>query len=222
MRNKIEVLVADDHTLFRSGIVKLLSGYRDITVVGEAEDGEKFYEEFCRLNPDVGLVDISMPKLSGTEAVKKIKRNYKNAKILFLSMFDSEEYAYSCLAAGGCGLINKNIMEEELINAIRTVYAGGKYFGRGLSEQELEEIILRYESVYQKGKAAPQLALSKRELEILKMIGDGYTSAEIANELSISLKTVDSHRSSLMRKLNLSSLTELIRFAVQYSMNAGY
>lgn len=215
----INVLIADDHNLFRRGLIKMLSGYPDINIAGEAGSGEELINKYIRLNPDVVLTDISMPSLSGTEAAKRIKEIDISAKILFLSMYFSEEYIYSCIVSGGSGLVNKNILEEELVYAIRKVNTGKKYFGNDFTENKLTELILKYDSVYIKNANIKKPDLSKRELEVLKLIGDGCTSAEISNQLFIDIRTVDAHRSNIIHKLNLKSLSELIKYAVQYNMS---
>ncbi len=214
----INVLIADDHKLFRRGIIQLLKEHPGINIVDEAQNGEELCDKYFKSLPDVALVDISMPKLSGTAAVKKIREKQKDAKILFLSMYDDEEYVYSCLVSGGLGLVNKNIMENELVHAIRAVNSGKKYFGRKYDDEKLEELVSKYESVYIKDQAVAYTPLTSREKEVLRMVGNGFTSSEIANELSISLKTVNTHRSNIITKLNLKSLSELIRYAVQYTI----
>jgi two-component system response regulator NreC len=216
MINKtISVLVADDHKLFRSGIISLLENEREIFVVGEAENGEELVEKYFRLKPDIVLVDISMPVLNGTEAVKKIKKTDDSVKALFLSMHDEEEYIYYCLKAGGKGLISKNIMKGELILAIKKVYEGGNYFGTNKTEENLKELVNKYQAF--KSQTLSGIDFSQREAAILQLISEGLTSNEIAEKLLISKRTVDTHRTHLMQKLSLKSLPELIKYAINYS-----
>ncbi len=217
--NKIKVLIADDHKLFRRGVVTMLSGFPAISVCGEAEDGEELIKKYFELKPDVLVIDISMPVLSGTAAAKKIKSRDRLAKILFLSMYYSEEHIYTCLVSGGSGLISKNILEEELVFAIKKIYGGEKYFGKDFSGDKLTELILKFESVYLNKINIKKPDLSRRELDVLMLIGEGYTSAEISNKLVIDIRTVDTHRTNIMHKLKLRSLSELIKFAVQYSLS---
>ena len=217
--DSIKLLIADDHKLFRIGLIKMLSDYHDIVVIDEAENGKDLVDKYFELKPSLVLTDISMPILSGIEAAKKVKSIDKDAKILFLSMYYSEEYIYLCLTSGGLGIVNKNILEEELVEAIRKVFLGEKYFGKNITKNMLEEIIHKYESSYVWGIKIKNPDLSKRELEVLKLIGDGYTSAEIANKLFIDIRTVDTHRTHIMHKLDLKSLSELIRFAVQFNLS---
>ncbi len=218
---KIKVLIADDHKLFRAGLIKMIGAYPDILIVGEAENGKELIDKYFELKPDVVLTDISMPRSSGTDAAREIKKKDKAARILFLSMYYSEEYIYSGLTMGASGLVNKNIMEEELVDAIRKVYSGDRYFGKDYSEDTLAELILKYDSIYMKNVNIKKPDLTKRELEVLCLIGEGCTSAEISNKLFIDVRTVDAHRSNIIHKLNLKSLSELIKYAIQYNMSSG-
>ena len=214
----IKVLIADDHKLFRAGIIRMLSDYPDISVIDEAENGELLLSKYFEKKPDVALVDISMPKLSGIEALKKIKAKDNDAKVLFLSMYDSEDFVYSCLASGGMGLVNKNIMEGELVYAIRRVHGGEKYFGKYFNKEKIESLIMKYESVYSAVSNLFGLDLTNREIDILRLIGKGYTSALIAEELSISVRTIDTHRAHLLRKLKLNTASELIKYAIHFNL----
>ncbi|MCL5031002.1 MAG: response regulator transcription factor [Bacteroidetes bacterium] len=215
--NIIKVLIADDHKLFRTGIIRILSCYPDIYIADEAENGNELIEKYFIVKPDVILTDISMPLLSGLDAVKRIKEKDISAKVLFLSMYNTTDYIYSCYVTGGSGLINKNIIEEELIVAMRKVYAGERYFGKDFSDEMLNALILKNEAIYMESPIVKKPNLSKRELEVLKLIGDGCTSAEIAETLFVDIRTVDSHRTHIMHKLKLKSLTEFIRYAVQFA-----
>ena len=215
----ISVLVADDHKLFRSGIISLLENEREIFVVGEAENGEELVEKYFKLKPDIVLVDISMPILDGMDAVKRIKKTDDSIRALFLSMHDDEEYTYYCLKAGGKGLISKNIMKGELILAIKKVYEGGNYFGTIKTEENLKELVNKYHVF--KNRNLSGIDFSQREVEILQLISEGLTSNEIAEKLLISKRTVDTHRTHLMQKLNLKSLPELIKYAINYSTAKG-
>ncbi len=217
--DQINILIADDHKLFRTGLIKMLNGYPDISVCGEAENGEELIKKYFELKPDISLVDISMPVLSGTSAAKKIKSRDKLAKILFLSMFYSEEHIYTCLVSGGSGLVSKNILEDELVLAIRKIYCGERYFGKDFAGEKLTELILKFESVYLNRINVKKPDLSKRELDVLMLIGEGYTSAEISNKLVIDIRTVETHRTHIMHKLQLQSLSELIKYAVQYNLS---
>jgi len=215
---KITVLLADDHHLFRAGVKKILDVQNNISVAGEAENGAQLITKYFTLNPDVVLVDISMPVLSGTEAVKSIISKDPMAKALFLSMYDSEDYLYLCFAAGGLGLINKNSLEDELVKAITKVSKGEKYFGKNYPEQKLNELRIKFESANKQSQGADITVLTNREKEILELIGDGLTSSEIADKINLSIRTIETHRSNLIHKLNINSLSELIKFAIEFNL----
>lgn len=218
--NSIRIIVADDHSLFRSGIISLLEDAAEIFVVGEATDGADLYDKYFELKPDVILVDISMPGMTGIEAIQKILQKDPSAKALFLSMHEGEEYVYHILKSGGKGLISKNVMKGELVYAIKAVFSGKKYFGAYWTDERLEELKLKYSgdggALGTISSTLAEAALTQREIEILKLIGEGYTSNEIATRTGLSKRTVDSHRIHLMSKLGIKSLPELIKYAIQY------
>ncbi|MGE5400235.1 MAG: response regulator [Ignavibacteriales bacterium] len=215
--NNIRIIVADDHSLFRSGIISLLEDAVEIFVVGEAVNGEDLANKYFDLKPDVILVDISMPVLTGIEAMQKISQKDPAVKALFLSMHEGEEYIYHILKAGGKGLISKNVMKGELVYAIKAVNSGRKYFGAYWSEERLQDLINKYELGEEELKIPlVNMTLTLREVEILKLIGEGYTSNEIADRTGLSKRTIDTHRIHLMNKLGIKSLPELIKFAIQY------
>jgi DNA-binding NarL/FixJ family response regulator len=212
----IRVLLSDDHNLFREGLIAIIEGENDLTVVGEAEDGMSLISKFEELKPDVVVSDISMPGKSGPDAVKIITRNNVGVKILFLSQFTGDDYIYSVLQSGGTGLISKKVLRNELINAIRTVAEGGKYF-MGKSEDELKAIRKRFNLIKKRDQKDRAVDLTKKEEEILLLVGENLSSREIAEKLKISLRTVDTHRLNIISKLHLKSLPGLISFARDYS-----
>lgn len=216
-KQKIRILIGDDHALFRSGITRLLNDDDEIFLVGEAENGKELVAKYFELKPDIVLVDISMPILSGTKAITKIIQKDKEAKALFLSMHDGDEYIYYIIKAGGLGLINKNIMQGELLFAIKQVYYGNFYFGPNFTQKKLDEIIKRFDKKEINKQDNGESFLSDREKDILILIGKALTSEEIASKLKLSKRTIDTHRIHLMQKLNLENLPKLIRYAVQYS-----
>ena len=215
----IRVLLADDHTLFRNGIISLLENERDIFIVGEVDNGKDLAAKYFEIMPDLVLLDISMPGKSGLEAAKEIKQNDYKAKLLFLSMHEEDEYIYHCLKAGGMGLINKNITKGELILAIKRVSEGSNYFRNNLSEEQIKRIYNKYDRSVNKRPILLKDALTSREENVLKLIGKGLTSNEIAQQLNISKRTVDSFRSNIMQKLNIKNLPELIKYAINYIEN---
>ena len=212
---KIKILIADDHALFRKGMIRILSELPQVFVVGEAENGEELINKYFEVCPDIILVDIAMPVMNGPAAVSKILEKDPNAKALFLSMYDSEEYIYRIIQCGGKGLISKNIVEGELSYALELVYNGERYFRGGWDNKKLKELVENYESrraeVNENSKG-----INFREEQILKFINDGLSSREMAEKLNISKKTIDFYRSSLMKKFDLKNTTDLIRFAIKY------
>ncbi|MGE5496683.1 MAG: response regulator transcription factor [Syntrophothermus sp.] len=213
--NPIRVLVADDHNLVRGGIVSLLDSIDDIYVIGEADNGRELVNKYFEINPDVVLSDISMPVMSGIEAVKQITKKDPAAKVLFVSVYEGDEYVYQVLNAGGKGLVHKSIVKGELVLAIKSVYHGDQYFGKGYNKSRLDEIINKYSAANNiETESREDVQLSPRELEVLKYVCEGLSSAEIGSMLGISRKTVETHRASLIKKLNVSSSSQLIKYAI--------
>jgi DNA-binding NarL/FixJ family response regulator len=213
---KIRLLVAEDHTIVRQGLVNILSEYPDICIVAEAEDGNAVVDKYYEFNPDVILSDVSMPRMDGFAAARMIINKNKGAKVLFLSMYNSDEYLYKAITIGASGFITKDVIKHELIFAIRAVVAGQKYF-MGKSEEEIQHVIDRYQQIDSSHNDSHGITLSSREKEILALIAKGLKSAEIANKLYVSKRTVDSCRIGIMDKLNIKSLPQLIKYAVEIS-----
>ena len=211
----IKILVADDHKLFRSGIIRLLKDHQDIHIIAEAENGSELIERYFEVSPDILLVDIAMPQLSGLEAVSKIKEKDPEAKALFLSMYDNDDYKYKVLKSGGMGLINKNILEGELTYAIEQVYKGELYFRGNWTKDKLERLVSEFES-HSNQQVIDNYDVSFREEQVLKMLNEGLSSQQMADKLELSKKTIDFYRSNIMRKFGLKSVTDLIRFALKY------
>jgi DNA-binding NarL/FixJ family response regulator len=208
---KIRILLADDHTLVRSGIRSLLEDEPGLSVIGEAEDGRVAVTMACKLKPDVVIMDIAMPLLNGLEATRQIKMQCPGVKVLILSMHDNEEYIRQVLEAGAMGYILKDAAARELISAIQSVYRGEAVLSPAVTRLVIEDY-LRW------GGTRPQEesdSLSPREREVLQLIAEGYTNKQIAEILSISIKTVQAHRNNLMQKLDLHDRGELIKYAIQ-------
>ncbi len=221
MGKKISILIADDHKLFRSGIISLIEDEEDIEIIGEAANGKDLIKLYDGLNPDLLLIDISMPEKTGLEAAKEIRARDEIVKILFLSMHEGADYIYHSIKSGGNGLINKNILKSELVKAIQTVMSGKDYFGDIYSESDIKEIVKKYESFTEPSVFVQPTRLTEKEKEVLLLISEGLTSNEIADKLNIAKRTVDSHRLNIMQKLNLNSLPELIRYSIDFSTAAG-
>jgi two-component system response regulator NreC len=208
---KIRILIADDHTLFRKGICALLEDEQDMLVVGEAENGREAVRLVGSLKPDVVLMDIAMPLLNGLEATRQIKREHPEARVLVLTMYDHEEYFRQMLEVGASGYIIKRAAATELVSALRAVYNDEAVLSPAITRLLLEDYLNRENN---KEESDPN-ALSAREREVLQLIAEGMTSREIAGVLSLSIKTVQSHRTSLMQKLDLHDRGDLIKYAIQ-------
>lgn len=208
---KIKVLVADDHTIMRDGIRALIHEEEDIEVVGEAEDGRQAVQYAHTLRPDVVLMDIAMPMMNGLEATRHIKRDHPEINVLVLTMYDHDEYVRKVLATGASGYVLKRAAASELVAAIRAVSRGEAVLSPSITRMVIEDY-LRGEK--DQPEDEPE-TLTPREREILQLIAEGHTSREIAQMLNLSVKTVQSHRTSMMQKLDLHDRGELIRYAIQ-------
>lgn len=216
MKNQvIKILVADDHTLFRQGIIRLLEDHKDFSVVAEAENGIELIEKYFKIYPDIILADIAMPELSGIQAVQEVLRRDRNAKALFLSMYDEGEYVYKVIKSGGLGLVNKNILEDELFLAIEKVWAGEKYFGRKWMDKDLTQLINEYEKILDENHEF-HIELNFREEQILQLVIEGEMSKDIADALQLNKKTIDYYRSNLYNKFNSNTQAELIKSGIRY------
>jgi len=209
----IRILLADDHNLFREGIISMLKGENELRIVGEAGNGKELIYKFDFLRPDIILSDINMPVKSGPDAVKQILDKNKEAKVLFLSQFTGDDYLYSVIKSGAKGLISKNCMKDDLIFAIKEVCSGRKYFNKK-SDKELKKIIKRFENLEMKQMHLHLNLLTPREKEVLMLVGEGLTSDQIAERMNLSKRTIDTHRYRIIHSLGLQSVSELIKFAV--------
>jgi len=208
MADQISVLIADDHTIVRSGVRLLLEAESDIRVVGEALNGREALELAESLQPDVVLMDITMPEMDGLEATKEIKSRFPQINVLVLTMHRSDEYFFEMLKAGASGYILKGAKTSELINAVRIVQ-GGEVFLYPSMIQKLVQGYLQLADLDNEGEPS----LSPREKEIFRLLAEGYSNKEIAEKLVISPSTVHSHRGNLMDKLGLGNRRELIQYA---------
>ena len=210
MSKKIRVLICDDHTLFSAGIKALLRQEESIEVVGEAADGRKAIERVRTLRPNVVLMDISMPDLTGFEATRRVLEADASVKVLILTMHDEEELVARCLEAGAAGYIMKDAPASQLIFAINSVYKGERYLSPGV----LGKVVTGYVKNSQRPLTSYD-RLSAREREILKLLAEGLSVKEIAVMLNLSTKTVDVHKYNMMRKIDVHDRTELIKYAIQ-------
>lgn len=212
--NKIRILLADDHPMVRSGLIKLLEPFKEFIIIGEASDGEEAVAMTKKLEPDVVIIDLSMPKLSGVEATKIIRKNFPSAKVLVLTMYDNEEYVYQILKSGAGGYMLKNSGRDELADAIRAVARGDRFFSPRVSEIVMEAYLRKTEARDVLPLNDDDLPLTKREREILQYIADGFNNSQIAEKLFISARTVETHRTNIMQKLDIHDAANLVRFAL--------
>lgn len=209
---KIRVLLAEDHTIVRKGLRALLDDETDIEVVGEAEDGRETVRQVERVHPDVVLMDITMPLLNGVEATRQIKAQHPEVQVLGLTRHENEEYIYQLLRAGASGYVVKQAAPAELVEAIRAVSQSETYLSPSINASVVEEYIRQARAMV---KSGPDERLTPREREVLQLVAEGRTNREIAQVLSISVKTVEHHRANLMSKLDLYSAAELTQYAIR-------
>ena len=212
---KIRVLIVDDHTLVRDGIRALLALAADIEVVGEAANGKESLEKVRQFAPDVVLMDLAMPVMSGLDATRKIRREFPETKVLALTQYDDSEYVIPVIEAGARGFVTKMAAFSELASAIQAIYGGGSYLSPSAAAVLVDEC--QQKTTVEEGKD-PYQQLTDREKEVLKLVVEGHTAREIADVLFVSPKTVEWYKTSLMNKLNIHSKTDLIKFAIRKAL----
>ncbi len=210
--NKIRVLLAEDHTIVRKGIRALLDAEDDIEVISEAEDGQDAMTQVEQFSPDVAILDHIMPVLNGLEATRQIRKRFPEVKVLVLTMHTSEEYVLQFLRAGAAGYLIKTTAPKELVTAIRVVHQGDSYLSPSISKMVIEGYVqqsakIDLEDAYE--------TLTDRERQVLQMITEGFSNREIAEQLSISIKTVNNHRVNLMDKLDIRNTAKLVKYAIR-------
>jgi DNA-binding NarL/FixJ family response regulator len=208
---KCKIVLADDHVLIRQGLKKLIEENKMLEVIGEAGDGLELLDVLENHEPNLIILDISMPQLRGIEVINEAKRLCQNVKILMITMHKSEQYFLCAMSAGADGYLLKEDSDSELLTAIDMVMEGEMYISPHLAEEFSDEVIKTYR---EKG-VFPCETLTNREVEVLKLVAEGLTSKEIAELLSISIRTVEHHRANLLKKLNLKNTADLIKHAIQ-------
>jgi DNA-binding NarL/FixJ family response regulator len=203
----IRVLIADDHGIVRSGLRMLIERQRDMSVVAEASDGVDALRMTQAEHPDVAVLDVSMPRMTGLQAAREIRAHSPDTRVLLLSMHDDERYFFEGLEAGAAGYVLKRAADTDLIDALRTVAAGRTF----LSDDAQATLM----HAWQEGRAEPEDPLTPRELEVVKLIAEAFTNRQIADTLQVSEKTVESHRSNLFAKLGMRDRVELVRYAIR-------
>ncbi len=213
----IDILIADDHRVFREGLHSLLSNIPDIRVVGEAANGREVIAFLDKEQPDIILMDIAMGDSSGIETTRQVKKHYPEVKVLVLSMHSDSQYIVKMLEAGASGYLLKDAGSADMITAIRTVYAGDTYYSRQVSDTLIEHLT-RGSKQKPKSTGVP---LTKRELQVLRLIAEEYSNPEIAERLFISIRTVDTHRRNLLEKLGAKNTAGLVKHAIRLGLISG-
>jgi DNA-binding NarL/FixJ family response regulator len=212
MKKKQRIVIAEDHTILREGLRALLTSEADFEVVGEADDGRSAIQTVENLKPDLALMDLSMPKMDGMDAIREIKKRCPGTKVLALTVHRTEEYILATLRAGADGYVLKDATHAELLMAIKSVLMGKRYLSPGASEKVIEGYLDGRKTLR---SHSPWDTLTQREREVLKLIAEGYKNREIADYLYISVKTVEKHRANLMKKLDLHSTSALTALAME-------
>jgi two-component system response regulator NreC len=209
---KIRVLVVDDHTIVRDGICSLLGLTPDIEVIGEAANGKEALEALRKLKPDVILMDLAMPIMGGLEATRQITKEFPRIKVVALTQYNDREYVFPIIEAGASGFISKTAASSELASSVRSVYHGESFLSPSVAKLLVNNYQLGAKTMKNRDSYEQ---LTNREREILKLLAEGYATREIANMLTVSPKTVEGHKTSLMTKLDIHSRTDLVKYALR-------
>jgi len=213
---KVKILIADDHEVIHNGIRDILKTHSQYTIIGNAYNGEEAIEKALELKPDIIFMDISMPKLNGIEAIKVISKKLTRTKILALTQHEENEYILQILKAGGNGYLLKNSKKEEFIEAIESVILGNRYLSSELSERMINTVLKQVTGA--EAKTQDEVHLTRREIEIIQKIADDKSNLEIADELHLSVRTIETHRRNLMQKLKVNSVVALLKYATQHNI----
>ncbi|MBP7964343.1 MAG: response regulator transcription factor [Caldilineaceae bacterium] len=217
--DSIRIVLADDHPVVRMGLRALLESEPDIQVVGEANNGVEALELVASLTPDIVIMDISMPEMDGMEATRRIRDSFPETKVLILTVHAQERYLFPVLKAGAAGYVLKSTIDTRLVDAIRTVAGGGVFLYATATRMLLEDYLGHLESA---GSQDDYDSLSEREREVLKLCALGHTAAEIAEQIFLSPKTVETYRTRVMQKLNMSTRSDLVKYALARGLLTEY
>jgi DNA-binding NarL/FixJ family response regulator len=209
--NSLRIFLADDHTVMREGLKSLVNAQADMNVIGEADNGRATLQRVRELQPDVIILDVSMPDLNGIQVTERLRRTCQNVTVLVLTAHDDNGYLRQLLEVGASGYVLKKAAAEELINAIRVVAAGGVYLDPSLAGK----VVGGYLGNRRPGSKPQANDLSEREAEVMRLVAWGYTNKEVAAYLRISVKTVETHKANIMQKLDLKSRVEMVRYALR-------
>jgi len=214
---KIKIILVDDHNIVRDGLKILLMGVGDIDVIGEASDSDELFDLLKTCRPDILLMDISMPKMSGIEITQVIRNDFPDIKVIILTADITEESVFGSLNAGAFGYLPKNVKRSELLEAIYTVSDGQEYLASSFTNLVFRSYI-RQAQKENTSSALKEEPLSKRELEIVELFSEGLTYKEIADRMNISVRTVESHKNHIMEKLGLRSIVDLVKYAIKHGL----
>jgi len=216
MSESVRILIADDHTIVRHGLARLLEEQPDLKVVGEANNGQSAVDQAVALKPDIVIMDIAMPRMNGIEAAKRIRKQLPKTKILILSMYSHEHYIHELLETGVSGYLLKDSSGRDIIKAIRSAMKNETFLSPTISKVLMDT----YRSPNRKCTSIAERynQLSNREREVFQLIGEGHSTREIADMLCVSISTIKTHRANIMEKLNIESPAKLIHFAIQLGL----
>lgn len=213
-KKKIKVLIADDHDIVRSGLRMLFQRTPDVVVVGEAGDGEEAVRLAEKIKPDVAILDVSMPKLNGLQATRALKERFPSIRVLILTIHEEEEYIYEMIRSEADGHVLKSANRKEIIDAVHSVASGGQFYSSAISSLMINEFIRKVKEDEEAPKR-PAQSLTKREIEILRLVAHGLSSKEIAEKLFLSVSTINTHRTNLMHKLDIHDTAGLTKYAIR-------
>jgi two-component system, NarL family, response regulator DegU len=212
---RIKILIVDDHTLVREGFARMLELEPQFIVAGQSSSAREALDKVKNLKPDIVLMDIKLPGINGIEATKMIKKDYPDVEVIILSMYDEEEYVMESVKAGATGYVLKDISTDELFSAIKVVHSGGSLIQPGLARKVLKEFAHMAREAPQPGRTSPIKELSDREIEVLQCVSEGKSNKEIAEQLTISEKTVKAHLRTIFRKLEVSDRAQAVAEAMR-------
>lgn len=210
----IKIFLVEDHDLVRDGLKALLASIPDIAIIGEAANGKSLFEKLRIVQPDIIVLDISLPDISGIEITKRLRHDYPQIKVLILSMYTHEDFVTGAIRSGARGYLPKNTSRDELVKAIYAIYRGEEFFGETISKILLKSFI-RTAAEHIEQEEKPAFSLSTREQEILKLFAEGFNNKEIGMKLNISVRTVETHKNHIMKKLGIKSPVEMVKFAIR-------
>ena len=213
-KSKIRIILADDHTIFRQGLLALLNSQEDFEVVAEASHGREAIAKVAELKPDLVIIDIGMPELNGIEATKQIMKDFPRTKIIVLTMHNDKRFILKMLQAGANGYLLKDTIFEDLVQAIQSVHAGQSYLSPKITSTVIEDYLQKCMA----NKSTDVDDLTPKEREVLQLLAEGFSSKEIAAKLFISVKTVENHRKHIIQKLDVHNIAEPTKYAIRHGL----